>query len=234
MTVIAVVPARSGSKGFPNKNMARIGGRSLLELAIEVGKDAALVEDVYVSTDSQEYADVAAKAGARIAGLRPAALAGDAVKTSTVVTDLLRQLGIQDGIVVLLQPTSPIRTPGDVDDVVRILEREDIDAVATVEALEEPHPEKVKRRNADGILESYIPGVSSETPRQQLPTAYRLNGAIYAIRTSVLLAGETFLPPRTYGHPIASAVNVDREEDFILLRTLFEMGRLPVYGARLS
>ena len=232
MTVIAVVPARSGSKGFPNKNMARIGGRSLLELAIKVGKDARLVDDVYVSTDSQDYAEIAEKAGARIAGLRPAALAGDAVKTSTVVVDLLRQLKIQDGVVVLLQPTSPIRTPSDVDDVVRILERSDIDAVATVEQLDEPHPEKVKKRNADGILESYIPGVSSETPRQQLPEAYRLNGAIYAIRTSVLIEQETFLPPRTFGHPLRSGVNIDREEDFILLKTLFEIGRLSVYGAR--
>lgn len=232
MTVIAVVPARSGSKGFPNKNMARIGGRSLLELAIQVGKDARLIDDVYVSTDSQEYADVAAKAGAKVAGLRPPALAGDAVKTSAVVVDLLRQLKIDNGVVVLLQPTSPIRTPGDVDDVVKILEREDVDAVATVEPLDEPHPEKVKRRNAGGILESYIAGVSSETPRQQLPPAYRLNGAIYAIRTKVLLEQETFLPARTFGHPLASGVNIDREEDFILLKTLFEMGRLPVYGAR--
>jgi CMP-N-acetylneuraminic acid synthetase len=232
VTVIAVVPARSGSKGFPNKNMARLGGRSLLELAIQVGKDSRLVNDVYVSTDSQEYAEVAAKAGARIAGLRPVALGGDSVKTSTVVVDLLRQLKIDDGIVVLLQPTSPIRTPDDVDNVVRILERENIDAVATVELLDEPHPEKVKRRNADGMLESYIPGVSSETPRQRLPEAYRLNGAIYAIRTSVLLEQETFLPPRTFGHPIGRGVNVDREEDFILLKALFEMGRVALYGAR--
>jgi CMP-N-acetylneuraminic acid synthetase len=232
MTVIAVVPARSGSKGFPNKNMARLGGRSLLELAIQVGKDARLVDDVYVSTDSQGYADAAGKLGARTAGLRPAALAGDSVKTSTVVVALLRQLDIHDGIVVLLQPTSPIRTPSDVDDVVRILEREDLDAVATVEALDEPHPEKVKRLSADGILESYIPGVSSETPRQQLPPAYRLNGAIYAIRTKVLLEQQTFLPPRTFGHPIRSGVNIDREEDFILLKTLFEMGRVSVYGAQ--
>jgi len=232
MTVIAVVPARSGSKGFPNKNMARIGGRSLLELAIQVGADARLVENVYVSTDSQEYADAATKAGARIAALRPVALAGDSVKTSTVVVELLRQLRIQDGIVVLLQPTSPIRTPDDVDEVIRILERTDVDAVATVEPLDEPHPEKVKRRNADGILESYIPGVSSETPRQQLPPAYRLNGAIYAVRTKVLLEQQTFLPARTFGHPIGSGVNIDREEDFLLLKTLFEMGRVSVYGAQ--
>lgn len=234
MSVIAVVPARSGSKGFPNKNMARIGGRSLLELAIQVGKDARLVDDVYVTTDSQDYANAATAAGARVAGLRPAALAGDSVKTSAVVVDLLRQIEISDGVVVLLQPTSPIRTPTDVDDIVRILDRKDVDAVATIEPLDEPHPEKVKRRGAEGMLQSYIPGVSSETPRQQLPEAWRLNGAIYAIRTKVLLDEKTFLPTRTYGHPLASLVNIDREEDFILLKTLFEMGRLPVHGARLT
>lgn len=232
MSVTAVVPARSGSKGFPNKNMARVGGRTLLELAIQVAKDSKLVNDVYVSTDSPEYADVARAAGARVEGLRPASLAGDDVKTSTVVVDLLRRLGISGGVVVLLQPTSPVRTPNDVDDVVRLLDRENADAVATIELLEEPHPEKIKRLKPDGMLEPYIPGVSSETPRQQLPPAYRLNGAIYAIRTAVLLERQTFLPPKTLGHRIAKGVNVDSEEDFILLTTLFEMGRVRVYGAK--
>ena len=230
--VIAIVPARSGSKGFPNKNLARIGGRTLLELAVLVARDARCVDEVYVSTDSAEYERVAFAAGARSAGLRPAELSGDSVKTSTVVVALLRHIGMTDGIVVLLQPTSPMRSPDDVDAVVEMMRDERIDAVATVERLHEPHPAKVKRRDQNGLLHPYVPGASSETPRQELPEAFRLSGAIYAVRVPVLIEQQTFLPPRTYGHPVEPGVNIDREEDFLFLETLVKSGRVRLHGIK--
>lgn len=231
MSVIAVIPARSGSKGFPHKNVARIGGKTLLELAVNVARSSRYIDDIYVSTDSPAYAELAVAAGASLAGLRSDWLASDHVKTVDVVIDLLGRIGKRYEYLILLQPTSPVRTPADVDAALAMLVERAVDAVVSVETLEEPHPEKVKCIEPDGILKPYISGASSEIPRQQLPPAYRLNGAIYAICTSALLEQRTFLPAKTSAYRMPKGINIDSEDDFILLRTLFEMGRLDVHGA---
>lgn len=231
MSVVAIIPARSGSKGFPHKNIARIGGKTLLELAVQVARDSRCVDDIYVSTDSPEYAEIAVAAGASFAGLRPDWLAGDDVKTIDVIIDLLGRIGKHYEHLVLLQPTSPVRAPAHVDAAFAVLGECSADAVVSVELLDEPHPEKVKRIDRKGILKPYISGTSSEIPRQQLPAAYRLNGAIYSIRTSTLLDQKTFLPAKTAAYRMPKGINIDSEEDFILLRTLFEMGRINVHGA---
>lgn len=232
MSVIAVIPARCGSKGFPHKNVARIGGKTLLDLAINVAKNCRYVDDVYVSTDSPIYAEIAISAGASLEGLRPHWLAGDNVKSVDVVIDLLGRIEKRYERLILLQPTSPVRTPVDVDAALATLVQRPVDAVVSVELLEEPHPEKVKRIDLNGILKSYISGASSEMPRQQLPPAYRLNGAIYAINTSALLEQNTFLPEKTAPYHMCRGINIDSEDDFIVLRTLFEMGRINIYGAK--
>jgi CMP-N-acetylneuraminic acid synthetase len=231
VSVVAIIPARSGSKGLTHKNLACIGGKTLLELAVILGKDANCIDDVYISTDSPEYAEIAIAAGACFRGLRPARLAKDDAKTIDVVTDLLGTLGKSYEYVVLLQPTSPIRFPADVNAAFATLDKHGADAVVSVEMLEEPHPEKVKRISPDGTLYPYISGASSETPRQKLPKAYRLNGAIYVIRTKTLLEQRTFLPTNTAAYQMPKGINIDSEEDFILLQTLFEMGRVSIHGA---
>ena len=230
MSVIAVVPARSGSKGFVHKNVARISGRTLLELAVQVGKDSKCIDEVYISTDSSEYADIAISAGAAFAGLRPNSLAGDNAKTVDVVIDLLGQIGESYEHLVLLQPTAPVRSCKHVDAAFAALIDHGAEGIASVELLDEPHPEKVKRIGHNGLLQPYIPGASSEVPRQRLPEAYRLNGAIYMVEISALLTQMTFLPEKTVAYPMPRGVNIDSEEDFILLRTLFEMGRVFIHG----
>lgn len=234
MSVIAVVPARSGSKGFAHKNVARIGGRTLLELAVQVGKDSKCIDEVYVSTDSPEYADIAISAGAAFVGLRPNWLAGDNAKTVDVVIDLLGRIGESYDHLVLLQPTAPVRSPAHVDAAFASLSEHGADGLVSVELLDEPHPEKVKRIDNIGLLQPYIPGASSEVPRQRLPEAYRLNGAIYIVDISALQAQMSFLPEKTAAYPMPRGVNIDSEEDFILLRTLFEMGRVCIHGASRS
>ena len=92
MKVLGIVPARSGSKGFKNKNLAKIGDKTLLELAIGVGLSPNIIDEVYISTDSEIYAEIGKKAGAKFCGLRPEYLAGDKAKTSEVVIDLLEKI----------------------------------------------------------------------------------------------------------------------------------------------
>jgi CMP-N-acetylneuraminic acid synthetase len=234
MSVLAVVPARSGSNGFTHKNTARIGGKTLLELAAQVGMDSQCIDKVYVTTDSQEYANIAISAGATFLGLRPDWLASDTAKTIDVIIDLLGRIGESYDHLILLQPTAPVRSPDHVDAAFASYIKHEADGVVSVELIEEPHPEKVKRIDANGFLQPYIIGASSEIPRQRLPEAYRLNGAIYVVNISAMLKQITFLPKKTIAYQMPRGVNIDSEEDFILLRALFEMGRVYIHGASLS
>jgi len=122
MKVLAIVPARCGSKGFPNKNIAKICNKTLLELAIQVGVECELVDDVYISTDCKEYEDIAIKAGAKSLGLREKYLASDTAKSINVVIDLINKLNKSYDYLVLLQPTSPIRTPQDIVSMLNVLQ----------------------------------------------------------------------------------------------------------------
>ena len=162
--------------------------------------------------------------------MRSGHLSGDTVPTIDVVVDLLNRLEKKYEYLLLLQPTSPVRLPRHLDDILAILMEQDIDAVVSVEHMDEPHPEKVKKINSSGFLEPYIQGTSSEIPRQQLPKAFRLNGAIYAIEISTLIKEKTFLPRRTSAYQMPKGINIDSEEDFIYLKVLYEMGRLNIYG----
>ncbi len=228
MRILAIVPARSGSKGFPNKNIAKIHGVTLLEWAVRVAKDCRAVSDVYVSTDSETYESIALAAGAKSAGLRPAHLASDTAKTVDVVLDLLDRLHDSYDYVVLLQPTSPIRNAHDIEAMIKRIDDAQADAAASVARLEEPHPHKLKTIGDDGFIKPFIEGTSSEVPRQALPPAYLLNGALYVVRTSALQQHKTFLPARTVPYLMDRGINVDTPEDFMLLESMFEKGKLPV------
>lgn len=224
MKVLAIVPARAGSKGFPNKNIAKIGGMTLLEWAVRVARDCSAVTDVYVSTDSEAYESIALAAGAKSAGLRPEHLANDTAKTVDVVLDLLQRLPDSYDFIVLLQPTSPMRHANDIEAMIARIEKTQADAAVSVASLEEPHPHKLKAIGADGFIKPFIDGTSSEVPRQSLPPAYLLNGALYVVRTSALLAQKTFLPAKSMPYVMARGINVDTSEDFMLLESLYEKG----------
>jgi CMP-N,N'-diacetyllegionaminic acid synthase len=230
MNVVAVVPARSGSKGFPGKNIATIKGRSLLELAVQAGVDSGCVDNVYVSTDSPEYEKIAVAAGAKSTGLRAADLADDKARTVDVLVDLLGRLPSND-IVVLLQPTSPVRSLEDVDACVSLLlDSPDADAVVSVAPLDEPHPHKLTVIDGKGRLQLFLPGSAPDTPRQLLPPVYKPTGAVYVIRTAALRQERTFHPANTLPHIMEASVNIDAEMDFILLEALLEKGRVHVHG----
>lgn len=228
LSAIGIVPARAGSKGVPDKNIQRVGDRSLLELAVAVGVDCAALSAVYVSTDSPDYLAMAEAAGAVSNGLRPAALASDTAKTVDVVLDLLDRLDQQPDALVLLQPTAPMRTPIQIEQALALLG--DADAVVSVCRLEEPHPAKLKRIGGDGLLYPFLDRASSEQPRQALPPVYRLTGAIYAIRVTAIRAARSFFPPRVRPLATECGINVDTPDDLLMLRTLWELGRLELHG----
>lgn len=228
--VLAIVPARGGSKGIPKKNLLKLRGKSLVEHAIRVGMECSLVDKLVLSTDDPEIAQVGQEAGAIVPFLRPARLAGDNVKTVDVVLHLLDQMKEPVEFVLLLQPTAPVRTAGNVLEAIQLLiNNPDADAVISVVPLEEPHPLKIKKISGKWLV-PYIDDGNSEIPRQLLPKAYKLNGAIYAIRVKSLKEQKTFLPDKSlpYVMPQETGVNIDTLLDFMLINMLLEKGIIEI------
>jgi CMP-N-acetylneuraminic acid synthetase len=231
MKVLAVIPARCGSKGFPDKNIAKINNTTLLELAVQIGLDCKYIDDVYVSTDCVEYEKIAINAGALSLGLRLRQLSTDIAKSIDVVIDVIKNIKIDYDYVVLLQPTSPVRSPNDIINMIKLIGIKSADAAVSVCKFEEPHPYKLKSINDNnGFISSFMRGTSSETPRQLLPKIYALNGAIYVVKVDILLKEKTFLPQKTVPYIMKNNINIDSEEDFIFLEAMHVRDKINLWG----
>lgn len=230
MKVLGVIPARCGSKGFPHKNIAKIKNKSLLELAVIQGKATKSIDSVYVSTDCEEYEKIAKKAGAKSLGLRKKELATDTAKSIDVVIDLIKELNEKYDYLVLLQPTSPMRRPEDIDNMIEILlSSENSDAIVSVEPLEEPHPNKLKIINGDYIF-PFLEGTTSEVPRQTLGKVYSLNGAIYVINIEKMMKKKMFITEKTIPYIMKNTINIDSKFDYDIILGLLELNKISIYG----
>lgn len=229
--VVFLIPARSGSKGIVDKNLQKVGGKTLLERAIEFGleyKDKAA--EVFCSTDSVEYLDVAVNCGASSLGLRPSRLGSDSAQSVDVIEHFLQDLRLKRGlapkVLVLLQPTSPIR---DQDLLKRCIEgcftgRAN---VATVFKIEEPHPFKMFISEAGGTELEIKPLMRADgwcAPRQQLPSCYALSGAIYCYWLGHKPEGERDLLPAV-GIVQDYFVNIDTPVDLEMARRMFKSAK---------
>ncbi|NOU51765.1 acylneuraminate cytidylyltransferase family protein [Pseudoalteromonas sp. JBTF-M23] len=226
---IAIIPARSGSKGFRDKNIARLNGKTLIEYAIASAMSAKKIERVVISTDSASYEKIAVDAGAESFGLRSKSLSGDNSKTVDVVTNLLCQeqfANVEN--IVLLQPTSPLRTGKEIDECLSIANMTG-ESVVSVARVDDPHPFKMKKI-VNGALQAFIDGTTSEVNRQSLQEAYALTGAIYVTKKEHLLNEKSFFSNKTVPYVVERFVNIDSEEDFEYLKFLVERNkvRLPL------
>lgn len=188
--VIAVIPARGGSKSVPGKNLRQLDGKPLIAWAIEVAKQSAGIDRVIISTDDSKIATVSRAYGAEVY-LRPSHLATDDALVIDALKDLIQTLlaeSEQFEWLVLLEPTCPLRTTEDVENCLNVLASEEHDSVATFKEAElNPHR---AWRIIKGSPKVFIPGSVPWLPRQKLPPAYQLNGAVYVFRAK-LLAAET-------------------------------------------
>lgn len=225
-TVLAVIPARAGSKGLPGKNIRPLCGKPLIAWSIEAGLAAKHVDKVLVSTDGVEIADTARRHGADVPFLRPAELAADTTPTLPVIEHALAHLsstvGLSFDIVVLLEPTSPLREPDDVD---RMLQKltdrwNDFDAVVSVGEVRE-HPSIMKRLVGDEI-EPFCPDLPPTTRRQDNAVAYFPYGVAYIAKTQTLLSERTFYPRRSTWYPLQrhQTYEIDDYLDFVCVEAI--------------
>jgi CMP-N-acetylneuraminic acid synthetase len=215
--VLAVIPARGGSRGIPKKNLATVAGRSLVAMAVEAALGAEVVTRVLGSTDDAEIAGALEAAGAEVPWLRPAELARDDTPDSPVFLHVLEQLEAEDyrpDIVVNVRPTAPLRTGRHIDEAVRTLvDHPDCASVKSVCSVRE-HPYKMWTLAGDGGLEPvrgdwHATHRDVDAPRQSLPSVYRSNGAVDAVWAAKLLDSRAFHPGRIAAYCMTETASVD-------------------------
>jgi len=221
----ALIPVRGGSKGIPGKNLRKIGAYSLLERAIKLGQSDPRIDRVLVSTDDEEMFQIAKEYGVATPAMRPAHLASDEARTIDVVEDLMNTSVMEEGVLLLLQATSPLRTREDLCAILDQYEQEGTGSIVSLcENSGEP-PEKLQKIE-DGEVVSFL-GTEQGRPRQSMSKTYEVNGAFYLIDLDKLQEARSFIPAGTkaYLMPQNRSANLDTTEDWEILQAMLETGR---------
>jgi CMP-N,N'-diacetyllegionaminic acid synthase len=218
-SVLALITARGGSKGLPRKNVLPIAGKPLIAWTIEAARQSPSVDRCIVSTDDDEIARVSQEHGAEIPFRRAAELARDEASSMDVVADALRRVPGFD-ILLLLQPTSPLRSAADIERGLRLLIDSNADSCVSV-APAIDHPWLTFRIGRDARLEPFCEG-RTNTRRQDMPAACVLNGAFYAAPVASLVTLGSFTAGRVaaFEMPRADSADIDEFEDFQIAERL--------------
>lgn len=219
--ILAVVPARGGSKGIPGKNLHPLGGRPLVAYTIEAALACRLVTDVVVSTDDPGIQRAALDLGAQAPFLRPAGLSTDTALAIPTICHAVEKMESRRGrrydYVAMLQPTTPFRSVEDLTEGLQRLIDRGADGVISVVPVGNWHPIKMKRMVDGWLIDNQVWPVENP-PRQSLPPVFMVNGALYATRRDVLMEQKTFRGERCVGlvMPESRSVNIDSEADLFL------------------
>ncbi len=229
MRILTIIPARAGSKGLSGKNIRQLAGKPLITWTLEVTRTAGLnPDDVIVSTDSEQIAEVVRAAGGNCPFLRPAEFSTDEASSLVVMQHALafaeKSSGQYDWLL-LLQPTSPLRTGDDIKRVIHIAQSNQL-ADSIISVSEEPsfHPRFAKYIDHSGCLKTFD-GVSLESVRRQdcQPPAVFNNGAIYLTRRDILQKGMILGDYSiAYIMPKERSIDIDDEFDFVVAQALLE------------
>jgi len=219
--ILAVIPARGGSKGIPNKNIYPLLGKPLIAYTIIESLKSKYITDLIVTTDSTAIKEVAEKYKIEVPFVRPENLSGDnALAIPTIQHATLEYEKIKDieyDYIIMLQPTAPLRMAFDIDEALGLLITHNSDSVISIVDVDNYHPMKMKIVE-DGLLKDFQKPPTENPPRQTLPPVYIVNGAIYATRRDVLINQSSFIGEKClpYIMPRNRSVNIDNIEDFII------------------
>jgi CMP-N,N'-diacetyllegionaminic acid synthase len=213
--ILAVVPARGGSKGLPGKNIKLLAGRPLIAWSLEAGQRSQHVDRTILSTDDLAIMEVAGQLGADVPFMRPEELAQDETPGTAPVLHAVRECPGFD-LVVVLQPTSPLRTAAHVDAAIELMVARGADrCVSVTKAVD--HPFWTYTRDSSGRLVPFIDTADGVgTRRQDLPEAWVLNGAIYITRVTILNSSGSLAGADCVAYPMSEedSVDIDDLEDF--------------------
>lgn len=223
---LAVIPARGGSKGVPKKNIKLLNGKPLIAYTIEAALESGIFDNVIVSTDSEDIADIARKYGATVPFIRPDNLSGDLVSSDDVILhaiDYYEQLGDNYKYVCKLQPTSPLRTAKHIQEAYGILKQQNSNYVVSVCECEHS-PQWSGTIDADMRLDNFIKDKFKRACRQQIEKYYRLNGAIYFGNIEQFKVDKNFLGNNSLAYIMSmeESVDIDNELDFKLAEIIMK------------
>lgn len=217
--MIAIIPARGGSKGLPGKNILPFCGKPLIAWTIEAALKCKILDRVIVSTDSEEIANIARVYGAEVPGLRPAELAHDTASAIDVFIYLWKKLvgdKVEDSPpFVILQPTSPLRNSVDISEAIKLFHDNKADSVISVSEAAHP-PVWAKKIDKEGVLSDYFESLDSMSNRQQIPVAFMPNGAIFILKRDLVQNKRNYYSDKTFPYvmPYERSVDIDNIWDF--------------------
>lgn len=225
MSNLAIITARSGSKGIKDKNIKLLNGKPLMAYTIESARKSQFIDEVMVSTDSEVYAAIAKEYGAEVPFLRSRETSTDTASSKDVILEVLSEYnkrGKRYDQFVMLQPTSPLRTEQNIDRAFQLYWEKKADSVVSVCECEHS-PLLSNTLPADCNMFGFIES-ENNVRRQDLKTYYRLNGAIYISKVSTFLQIQTFYGKNSYAYIMeqCQSIDIDSELDFKIAELFME------------
>lgn len=222
--VLAIIPARGGSKRLPGKNILDLNGKPLIAWTIEAAKNAKYIDKVIVSTDDKKITEISEKYGAEVPFMRPNALSSDTASSIGVILhaiNFFKEKEIKFDYIVLLQPTSPLRTEEDINGAFDLLNDKTKAVVSVCET--EHSPLWSNTLPADLSMKNFIRPAIKNVRSQDLPKYYRLNGAIYISEIVYLMDNNGFIGGQTMAFIMLQEMSVDIDDKRDLLLAQFFM-----------
>ena len=222
--ILSIIPARGGSKGLPGKNIKPLLDKPLIGWTIEQAKVSKYLDEIFISTDSQEIANVAKSFGVDVYELRPPELATDTSPSSAFVIhtiDFYRKKGKEFDYILLLEPTSPLRKEDDIDNMIRLTDL-GMEGVVSVGEVHTEHPSIVKNINDQGIINPFIASKKKATHRQMLGKAYFPYCVGYLVKTSYFEETKLFYSENSTPYIIERWQNYEIDDiyDFICVEAI--------------
>lgn len=227
-TFLAIIPARSGSKGLKKKNLKKLCGKHLIGWSIDAALKSKYIDEVILSTDDNQIAKVAQKYGAKVPFIRPEFLARDTTPTFDVIEHAINyyktELKKRFDYVVLLEPTSPLREIEDIDNPIEKLINSSANSIVGISKTESQNPSFLVLKDEQSFISGYENPNIEVIRRQNIKDVFFLEGSIYISKTDVLLNRKTFYHEKTIGYEIQKykSFEIDDIYDFVIIEALMK------------
>ena len=227
-TFLGIIPARGGSKGLPGKNIKELCGKPLIAWSIESGLKSKYLDEVMVTTDSKDIANIAKQYGASVPFLRPDVLASDTATSFDAIKHTIEfyknEFDKEFDYIVLLEPTSPLRETSDIDIAIEQLFNSNADSIVGICKTEDQNPAFLVFKNEKDFISGYENHDMKVLRRQDIKDVYFFEGTIYISKTDVLLNKKTFYHENTIGYvvPKYKSLEIDDIDDFIMVEAIMK------------
>lgn len=220
-SVLAIIPARGGSKGLPKKNILPLGDYPLIAWSIQAANKSNYIDRSIISTDDKNIAHISKKYGGEVPFFRPSELSSDTASSEGVILYTIQTIKENYDIIILLQPTSPLRTSVDIDTALELMEKKNANALVSMVPLRHPI-EWTSKLTSDLHIPELINYSSKKTRRQDFEQRFELNGAIYISTSEAFIKKETFITDETIAYimPTERSIDIDNKFDYELANFL--------------